>query len=307
MDGGGRVLRPVESESTVEVGDWPDGERPSRRLVLPRFLRKPARILSRIDWRVPRHAGLKGMAVLFGATALAGMLVGGHTVTVASALTAWSGLGIDEVTITGQSETSEVDVLDRLAIGPYPSIVTFDALAARERVEELPWVKRVTIRKLYPHTLQVAIVEKEPFAIWQHGGVTSLIDENGKVITDRIGSRYASLPLVVGAEADKRASEFVTLLRDFPSLVPQVKAGVLVSGRRWNIVLRNGIEIMLPEEDALSALTQVVALNDGHGIFSREIAAVDLRLPNRLVFRLTETGYEAREKLLKDRSKGPRA
>lgn len=300
-------MRPVETELAVETGDWPDGARPANHLVLPRFLRKPARILLRVDWRLPRHAGLKGMAILFGATAVAGMLVGGHTVTVVSALTAWSGLAIDEVKITGQSEASEVDVLDRLAIGSYPSIVTFDALAARERVEALPWVERVTIRKLYPGTLQVAIVEKEPFAIWQHDGVTSLIDKNGKAITDHIGPRYASLPMVVGEGADQRAGEFVALLKDFPSLMPQVKAGVLVSGRRWNVVLQNGIEIMLPEDDPLSALTQVVALNDGHGIFSREIAAVDLRLPNRLVFRLTETGYEAREKLLKERNKGPRA
>ena len=84
-------------------------------------------------------------------------------------------------------------------------------------------------------------------------------------------------------------------------LEQRVRAGVLVSDRRWNVVLNNGIEIMLPKDDPGSALIQAVALDDGHGILSREIAAVDLRLPNRLVFRLTEAGYEAREALLKKR------
>ena len=296
-------MQAVETEAAGAAGDWPEAAKPSRRVVLPRLLRRPARILTRVDWRLPRHAGIKGMGLFFAVTAVAGILVGGHVTTIVSAVTAWSGLAIDAVEITGQSETAETDVLDRLAIGEYPSIVTFDAIAARERVEALPWVKRATIRKLYPDTLQVAIVEKKPYAIWQRDAGVSLIDQNGNVITDYIGGRYASLPMVVGEGANQRADEFISLIGEFPSLAPRVKAGVLVSGRRWNVVLDNGIEIMLPEEDPASALIQVVALEDGNQIFSREIAAVDLRLPNRLVFRLTERGYEAREQLLKDRKK----
>ncbi len=296
-------MQSVKPEIDGETSDWPAGTRPSRRIVLPRFLRRPARILSRLDLRMPGHVGTKSLALFFAATAVTGMLAGGHTMTVVSAFTAWSGLAIDEVEISGQSETSEIDVLEAMAMGEYPSIVTFDAITARERVEKLPWVKRVTIRKLYPDTLQVAISERQPFAIWQHDGAVVLITKDGKVISDHVDARYKNLPMVVGVDADKRADEFVTLLEEFPTFAPRVTAGVLVSGRRWNVVLRNGVEIMLPEEDPASALIQAVALDDGHGILSREIAAVDLRLPSRLVFRLTEKGYEAREALLKARKK----
>ncbi|WP_421722850.1 cell division protein FtsQ/DivIB [Bauldia sp.] len=275
--------------------------RPIRRVVLPRFLRRPARVLLSREWRMPRHAGLKALAVFAAATSIAGVTLGGHTETVVSATTAWAGLAIDEVEISGQSETSEVDILDRLAIGPHPSIVTLDAIAARERVEALPWVEQVVIRKLYPDTLQVAIAEREPYALWQYQGVVSVVDAEGDIITEHVGGRHSVLPMVVGEGAAQKAQAFASLLDEFPSLAPRVKAGVLVAGRRWNVVLVNGVEIFLPEEDPASALIQVVALDDGHGILSREIAAVDLRLPNRLVFRLTETGFEAREALLKDR------
>ena len=74
-------------------------------------------MLSKLDWRMPRQLGLKGLISLFLVTAVAGVVVGGHELTFVSALTAWSGLAIDEVKITGQSETSEVDVLDRLRSG----------------------------------------------------------------------------------------------------------------------------------------------------------------------------------------------
>jgi cell division protein FtsQ len=275
----------------------------SRRVVLPRFLRRFARRLSRAEWRVPRRAALKLTLVLYGATGVAGMTIGGHTMDVASAVTTWSGLGIDRVEITGQSETSEVEVLQQLALGEYPSIVTLDVTGARHRIEALPWVREATLRKVYPDKLLIEIKERAPFAVWQRDSGFALIEEGGRVISGNVDARHATLPLVVGEGAEFRAAEFVTLMDEFPSLRPRVKAGVLVAGRRWNVVLDNGVELMLPQDDPAGALIQAVALDDGHGVFSREIAAIDMRLPSRLVFRLTEEGAKARAALLKEREK----
>lgn len=276
-------------------------ESASRRLVLPRFLRKPARAFLRKDWKLPRAVGLKSLAALFLTTALAGMLIGGHSMTVVSAVTSWSGLGIDEVEITGQSETSEVDVLNALGIGAFPSLVTFDVDAARAGVEALPWVEEASIKKLYPDTLQIAVVERTPFAMWQHDGKVSLIDRDGRVITDAVSDRYAKLPFVVGPGAERRVDEFVELVAGVPEL--KIHAGVLISNRRWNVVLSGGIELLLPEGDPAEALVAAAALDSDSGLLSRDIAAVDLRLPNRLVVRLTETGTSSWQKTLKEREK----
>lgn len=275
----------------------------SRRVVLPRFLRRLARRLSRAQWRAPRRAALKLALVLYGATGVAGMVIGGHTLDVASAMTTWSGLGIDRVEITGQSETSEVEVLQQLALGDYPSIVTLDVTGARQRIESLPWVREATLRKVYPDKLLIEIRERTPYAVWQRDSGFALIEEGGRVISNQVDARHAGLPLVVGEGAEFRAAEFVGLMNEFPSLRPKVKAGVLVAGRRWNVVLNNGVELMLPQDDPAGALIQAVALDDGHGVFSREIAAIDMRLPSRLVFRLTEEGAKARADLLKEREK----
>ena len=300
-------MRPMTEGSGVGMSEWPESPAPDRRFVLPRFLRRPARmILKRAD-KLPKHLGTKALFAFFGVTAIAGVVIGGHVTTVFSATTAWAGLAIDQVTITGQSETSEVDILEGLGIDPYASLVVFDTEQGQARLEAMPWIESAAVRKLYPDTLQVEVVEREPYAVWQLGGKVMLIDENGKVIAEQIAGRYTHLPLVVGPSAQERADEFVTLLGEFPGLAPRVKAGVLISGRRWNVVLKNGVEIMLPKDDPAGALIQAVALDDGHGIFSREIAVVDLRLANRLVFRLTEEGFEAREELLKKKRKtGPR-
>ena len=119
--------------------------------------------------------------------------------TVASAVTAWAGFGIENVKITGQSETSEVDVLDALDIGTYPSLLTLDLDAAKARIEDLPWVEERTLKKLFPDTLEISIAERTPYAhLAARTASSSLIDVTGRVISHDVGDRYAGLPRVVG-------------------------------------------------------------------------------------------------------------
>lgn len=279
------------------------GEPVEQDVVLPRLLRRPVRALSRAEWTLPRHIGLKALALFFGATAVTGMIVGDHTGSVVSYVTAKAGLGIDRVLITGQSETSEVDVLDRLAIGEYPSLITLDVDAARARIESLPWVAQATLKKLYPDTLEVVVRERSPFALWQNGESVSLIDREGAVISTYIDERYVRLPLVVGEGANKRVAEFLDILDAYPALKSRVRAGVLVSDRRWNVVLAEAMEILLPEKDPRSALERLATLDADSQILSRDIASVDMRVPERLVVQLSEGAFTARQAMLKERAK----
>jgi cell division protein FtsQ len=275
--------------------------RASHHIVLPRFLRRPVRALRRM--KLPRHLGTKSVIALFLVTAVGGTVVGGHGMTVLSAATAAVGFGIENVKITGQSETSEVDVLAALDIGQYPSTLTLDLEDAKARIEKLPWVKQATLKKLFPSTVEIAVREREPYALWQHDGTLSLIDDAGKAITDDIDDRYASLPKVVGNGAAEKATAYTTLIDQFPAIASQVRAGILVSEDRWTLVLANGIELMLPAEDPEKALATIAALDRDHAVLSREIAAIDLREPGHLIVRLTEAGVVAHDAALKEREK----
>lgn len=296
-------MRSLETDDTGSFDADAVRAEASRRIVLPRFLRRPARALRRLDRKLPRHAGLKGVFLLFAATGVAGMFAGGHGTTVLSAVTSWTGFAVENVKISGQSETSEVDVLEGLALGPFPSLLTLDLETARGRVEALPWVKHAALTKIFPDTLEVAIVEREPYALWQHDGVVSLIDDAGRAITDRFGERYAGLPMVVGRGAADRVTEFTALIEPFPEIARRVRAGVLVSAERWTVVLGNGIQLMLPAEKPDAALATVAMLQRDHAVLDREVAALDLRESGRLVVRMTEAGVKAREKMLAERAK----
>ena len=75
-------------------------------------------------------------------------------------------------------------------------------------------------------------------------------------------------------------------------------AGMLVAERRWDMRLENGITIRLPERGADAALAELLRLDREHGLLSRDIAAVDLRIDDRLVVKLTPAAALEREAAL---------
>ena len=125
--------------------------------------------------------------------------------TVVQAVTARTGFAVDQVRVVGHRETSEIDILERLDLDGWTSLIGFDADAARQRIAELPWVKVASVRKVYPDTLEVRIEERKPFAIWQHGSQLTVVERSGKVIAPFTGGRHAVLPLVIGYGAAEHA------------------------------------------------------------------------------------------------------
>ncbi|MGV8839417.1 MAG: cell division protein FtsQ/DivIB [Bauldia sp.] len=253
--------------------------------VLPQILRRPARLVSRIDVTLPRRAGLKATAAFLAAVGIYGVVAGERMDDIIGGLSSAAGLSISAVRITGQSETAELEIIRALDLPEHYSIVFFDAEAARERIEALAWVDTATIRKVYPSTLDVQVTEREPYALWQRGGEVVLIDGDGRVISE-YSSRFARLPLVVGEGAPQAAPELLALLAEFPSLQEEVRAATFVANRRWDLTLRNGMTVHLPEDDLLPAIIQLVSLDQGNQLFARDIEVIDLRMADRMTVQL---------------------
>ena len=278
----------------------------SGRFVLPRWLRRPARLISRLcdgEYSPPRHAGVIATAVFLSSSVLYGAWLGGQIPVVAQAITARLGFAVDQVRVSGNKETSEIDILERLDLDGWTSLIGFDADAARQRIAGLAWVKVAAVRKVYPDALEVRIEERQPFAIWQHGSQLAIVERSGNVIAPFDGGRHAVLPLVIGYGAAEQAAGFVDKIRRHPELASRVKGFIRVAERRWDLRLENGITIRLPETGEDRAITEVLRLDREDGLLSRDIAAVDMRLDDRLVIRLTPEAMERRTTLLAEQAK----
>lgn len=271
-------------------------------VAVPAFFGKIFHLVDRLakgKVEIPKHAGLVGLALLFGATGLYGMALGGLAPAVLQETTSRLGFGIGEIKISGHRETSEIDVLEQLELDGSTSLIGFDSEAARQRIMAMPWVRQVEVTKLYPDGISVKIAEKQAFAVWQKGDEVTMIDEDGKPISVFDDEKYIGLPLVIGESANLNAKSLVAMMAGFPGLASQVKAYVNVGGRRWDLRLQQGTVIQLPAENAELALSDIVRLDSEQGLMARDIVALDMRLDDRIAVRLTPDAQAVRDAGLK--------
>ncbi len=213
------------------------------------------------------------------------------------------GFGIKAVTITGERELGEQAILEAAGISPRNSLPFLDVAAIRDRLKHVPLIKEASVAKLYPNRILIEIEERQPSALWQENGQVRIIAADGMPIDSMHDPHFASLPFVVGEGANERLGDYLAVLDALGDLRSRVRAGMLVSQRRWSLKMTNGVEIDLPEKDPQAAITTLISLQRDFRVLDKDILSLDLRQSGRVVAHLTEEAAIARAALLARKSK----
>lgn len=195
------------------------------------------------------------------------------------------GFRVHEVLVVGRNETGRAALLDALGVDHGSAMFDFDVDLARERIEALPWVRRATVKRLLPATILIGIEERQPLALWQNKGAFGLIDDEGIVITRKNLGRFGHLLTVVGEDAPLHVAVLLEMLGTQPELMKHVSAAVRVGTRRWNIRMKDDMDVRLPEQGAATAWSRFAEYERLHGLLERDLEIVDLRVPDRLIVR----------------------
>src|SRR5277367_3241395 len=283
-------------------------KKPAKKPMLDR--EPPPRLVAWIERNVPRRAGLAAtVLMLLGATGY-GIVRGGHfddfAAAVGNARNAFAnsaGFRITTVAINGRKQLSQDEVLAIGGVNGRSSLLFLDALAVRDQLKANPWIADATVIKYYPGGLQIDIVERSAYAMWQQDGRLSVIAEDGAVLEPYVTRRFVSLPLVVGKGAETHARDFLALLARYPQVNSVTKAAIYIGERRWNLRTKDGLDIRLPENDVGNALAALSKLDKEDHLFSRDIVAIDMRLADRLTVQLSDAAAKAREDQIKKTTK----
>lgn len=327
MDGGGRLARSLRSlrpQADLKMAAVGAGILLRERLApLSRALAKlsrfrtqerarpqvpPNRIIALIERHVPRRVGIAATGLMLLGSVGLGVVKGNHIDEIAAALgdarnAAANGVGfrIASVILNGRKQLTQDEILAIGGVNGRSSLLFLDAAVVRDRLKANPWIADANVLKLYPDRLQIDVTERSAFALWQQDGRLAVIADDGAVLESYVSRRFTMLPLVVGKGADTRARDFLALLDRYPQVRAVTKAAILVGERRWNLRLKDGLDIRLPENDVGNALAALSKLDKDDRLFSRDIVAIDMRLPDRLTVRLSEDAAKAREELFKDK------
>jgi len=236
-------------------------------------------------------AGAAGAIVILGVAGLV-LWAGGYFAMVGRAAdraannaALAAGLEVNKVLLRGAHQTAHEEILG--ALGPVigGSLLHVSLEEARARIEGLGWVRSASVSRLLPDTISISIREREPAAVWQMKGVLYLIDDTGAIIREVDGDEFANRPMIVGAGAPEAAGEILQALAGKKELQQRIFALMRVGGRRWDLRLRNNVEIKLPEEGFRGAIADLELLQSAQRTLDQPIKYIDLRDPERMVIK----------------------
>lgn len=207
---------------------------------------------------------------------------------------------VAHILIDGCVLTSEDEVRQALNIKVGDPILSFSIHKAQKRLNTLTFVDHTIIKRQLPDTLIIHIIERSPFAVWQHQGKFTLIDRKGNIVNDngmsgKDGQAFLKLPLVVGNGANENAAELIDILSAYPEVKNKTVAAIRIGNRRWNLDLKDGTTVLLPENQELPAIQRLTQYQKQFQLLDRPVKAIDLRLPDRLIIQ-TENKVTAPQK-----------
>jgi cell division protein FtsQ len=318
MDGRGRLLRSlrgvtigVSPAAMAYAGAVPRPEPLSRRQVMPPERQpRPGLRHKILGWLAGPGTGACFSLALIAAAGAYGTVRGGHYAAFVAAqgepadiLAKAMGFSIKAVTIAGERELKERDILAVAGISPRNSLLFLDVAKIREGLKRLPLVKEAAVTKLYPDRLLIEIEERQPFALWQCDGQVQIVAADGVPLSAMRDQRFIHLPLVVGAGANEKLGQYVALLETAGDLRERIVAGVLVAGRRWTLKTANGIDVLLPEIEPRVALARLDDLERTSHVLDKDILSLDLRQTGLIVARLSEEAAAERAEILASKTK----
>ena len=142
-----------------------------------------------------------------------------------------------------------------------------------------PWVFKASARRIWPDTLEVNIVEREPLAKFNS---YKLLGSDG-VLFDLGNHQFSGLPELYGPPKAVHAvwQHYQVFQRRFEGVNRLIKSTTLGDDLGWLIVLENGLEIRLGRTNLLTRLSRVEeVLNGSAKIEISKIKKIDARYVN---------------------------
>ena len=184
-----------------------------------------------------RAGGVTFLAAAVGYGAMLGGHLDGSRLDALSGKVAGTfGYAAQEIRISGLEWQSPPAVLAAVGVTPGGPLVGFQPAEARRTLESLDWVESARVQRLFPNQLEISVVERQPFAVWQRGGMFHVIDEAGVTLTGIEPGDVPGLPVVTGAGAETAVAQLVNHMEAHPGLRSKLKAAGRVGSGVWSRV-----------------------------------------------------------------------
>ena len=194
-----------------------------------------------------------------------------------------NGFTIKNVDIKGTYHLDQKNILKIINSYNKKNIFNVSLKNIYNEIKQNTWVEEVSIKKIYPNTLEIDLIEKEPIAIWQNKSVYHLITKNGEIISEaNLNNFKKHLPIIIGRNAHKNVYSILQILNIDKNLTKNIWSLTFVNERRWDIHFNQGLTIRLPSTSVKEAWEKIILLSKKFNILSLDLTELDLRSSNNV-------------------------
>ena len=149
----------------------------------------------------------------------------------------------------------------------------------KNRISSVPGVKISAVRRLPNGNIAVKVVLHRAVALWTDGERFFPLSADGTIVNKPTDVRDDSHVVFRG----KIPNNITEITNAAHNLVGDLDYMEWIENRRWNMHTKDGIIVMLPEDNPLSAIGTLVALNNNHNILNKQIQVIDMRDAARIL------------------------
>ncbi len=189
---------------------------------------------------------------------------------------------INSIEIIGRERSSKKILSEVLKPYKNKSLVSVNLKNIQNEIEKIVWIKDVIVRKVYPETLSISIEEYSPSAVWKRGSEHYILDKYGYRIEKIKSNEFQNYFKIKGMGADKKLKNLLDKLHYYPDILNQIDYANFISRRRWDLHYKNGLRILLPENNVSESLSLLDSYIKKNKLIEKGHKKIDLRVAGKI-------------------------
>ena len=195
-----------------------------------------------------------------------------------------NGFIIKNIEVLGVNHLNKNDIIKIINTNNNINIFNVNIKNIYRNIMYNTWIKKASIKIIYPNTIKVFLTEKKPIAIWQNRYGNSLITKSGDIIFEKNLEKFKNnLPIIIGQNAHKNVHSILNILSSKKDFIKNIWSLTFVNERRWDLHFNQGLTIKLPSKNVENAWQRVVYLHKKFNILSLYLTELDLRNSNQIL------------------------
>ena len=187
---------------------------------------------------------------------------------------------IKNVSVSGSKNTDLEKLKKQLNFLVNTSILSVDHKKMNEIILQNEWIHFVNINKKFPSTINVVVVEHEPFMFWKKGNSNLIITKEFTLIEKFNLNNFPNQAQARGNFDIEDLKKLYKALNNNSFDLSNIISFEFINSERWDLFLKGNKKIMLGRHDYNEQITNLNKVL----IQSKEekITYIDLRLKNKI-------------------------